>query len=198
MPAWSDLFLGFLRRELGEAPDGAAVSERYRWVSDLHARAREALRPETLRALPEHGIYACLESLSIPGCAVRMTNLGRTNDARRVAESILVLMETPGGFEAKFRAAKVPQAGVVTLTQILCAAKPMRFFVRNAAFTRAAATVIPLYPRKALEELAYDDFLDLVAELARLLEAHLAPAGLAAWAREHRYLLLYAVLTGKS
>jgi hypothetical protein len=63
--------------------------------------------------------------------------------------------------------------------------------------TRALAKVVPLYPRKALEELAYEDYLDICAELAKVLQEYLTPVGLGEWAKEHRYLLLYAMLTEK-
>jgi len=140
-------------------------------------------------------VYARLRTLSVPRCPIRITNLGRENQAAGVADALLRLLETPGEFEEKYRAAKIPQAGVVTITEILCVAKPMRFVLRNTRFTKALAKVIPFYTPRGLDELAYEDFLTLCRELARVLETALAAVGLGDWARTHRFLLLYAVLT---
>ena len=45
-----------------------------------------------------------------------MTNLGRVNQASDVVDGIRALLAEPGDFAVKYRAGKIPQAGVVTLT----------------------------------------------------------------------------------
>ncbi len=192
MKNWSDEFSRFLARSWGRTPDPDNLQQHYAWVTDLHARARELLDPQTLRGMDPPGIYARLRELSVPQCPIRVSNLGRENRAHEIVDALARLMETPGGFAEKYRAAKIPQAGVVTITELLCAAKPMRFVLRNTRFTRAAAKVIPFYSAKALKELTYADFLDLCMELARVMEDVCGQAGCGDWAREHRFLLLYA------
>lgn len=195
MTGWGDLYRGLLVRKLGAVPDGAAARERYAWVERLHGLARELLEPARLRELPAAEVYAGIKALAVPQCHIRPTNLGRENQASDVVEMLLKLLETPGDFAQKYRAAKVPQAGVVTITELLCLAKPQRFAIRNAAFTRAVAKAIPFYTRRAVEELVYEDFLDFCRELAKVQEAYFAAAGLGEWALAHRFLLLYAILT---
>jgi hypothetical protein len=192
---WSDDFLKFLQNRFGVEPKREEIETRFAWVGELHAQARELLAPENLRAIPPHEVYARLKALNVPHCPIRITNLGRVNEAEKVVESLLKLLETQGGFEEKYRAAKIGQTGVVTISEILCVYRPMRFVLRNTAFTKAAAKVVPLYTKRALDELPYNEFLDTCGELAKVTENYLQPTGLSDWARELRYLLLYAVLT---
>ena len=84
---------------------------------------------------------------------------------------------------------------MVTLTELLCVARPLRFICRNTLFTRALAKIIPLYSAKALEELPYAEFLDICREPLRIMEQ--APGVPGQWAKEYRYLLLYAAVTGQ-
>ncbi len=195
MTNWSDAFQRFLDARLGSAPERNQVTARFQWVEDLHRESRDILSLEALRQMPPPEVYARLKALSVPRCPIRLTNLGRVNDAERVKESLIRLLETPGNFAEKYKAAKFPQAGVVTLTEILCVVKPMRFILRNAMFTKELAKVVPLYTRRGLQELPYEEFLDICRELARITQQHLIPAGLADWAKTHRFLLLFAVLT---
>lgn len=194
MPDWSDAVRRFLAGRYGDPPDPDAVRERAGWVEPHHARARERLTPEALAAEPPGAVYAKLRELALPGAPVNLVKLGKANEAERIVESLRRLVETKGDLAAKMRAAKIPQAGIVTLTELLTAAKPQRFCIRNTGFTRALAQVVPLYTRRALDELAYEDFLDICRELAKATEAWLAPAGLGEWARTHRFLVLYALL----
>lgn len=195
MATWGDAFRELLVRSLGARPEADPIRARFGWIEELHRRAAALLDPEVLPALSPRELYAGLSALHLPGSAIRVTNLGRENEAEGVKDALHRLLTDQGGFAEKFRAAKIPQAGVVTLSELLTLAKPHRFVCRNTAFTRALAKVIPVYSRRALEELPYDDFLDLCRSLCELLEAHLAPAGLAEWVRQYRYLLLYAILT---
>lgn len=195
MAEWLDLFCGELTRRFGEPPDPAAVRAGCGWVEEIHARAAALLEPASLREMPPEEAYARLKAIRLPGCRLSLVKLGKANEAPQVVESLVRLLETPGDLREKFRAAKIPQAGVVTVTQLLCAAKPHRFIVRNTALTRAVARVAPFYTRRALDEMRYEEFLDLCRALAGALEGRLAPAGLGEWARRHRFLLLYAVLT---
>lgn len=193
MPDWSEMFERHLDKLLAGL-DREAFLARYGWVGEYAARAAGALSPESLAALPAHEIYATLDSLRLPKCQVRMTNLGRVNQASEVIMGIGQLLSKPGDFAQKYRAGKIPQAGIVTLTQILTLARPHRFAVRNAPFTKALAKHIPFYSARALDELGYEEFLDLCRELARVAEKKLAALGLGDWAVEHRFLLLYALL----
>ncbi len=195
---WSDDFRRFLHKQWGATPDAEALQEQYAWVTELHLKARELLAPAALRAFSPPEVYQRLLTLSVPRCPIRVANLGRENQASEIVEALVRLMETPGGFEAKFAAAKIRQTGVVTLTELLCVAKPVRFMLRNTRLTRAAARVIPLYTARGLNEIEYEDFLDLCRELARLLEETCSTVGLGDWAKTHRFLLLYAVLTGET
>lgn len=197
MGHWRDLFVDFLKERFGEVPEAGSFQERFSWVSEGHARARTLLTPETLQSMPPEEVYACLKSLAVPACPIRLTNLGKVNEAAGVVEMLVKLLTVPGNFREKYRAAKIPQTGVVTITELLSVAKPMRFVLRNAMMTRALAKVVPLYQRRELEELSYEDFMDICSELAKVLQEYLTPAGLAEWAKEHRYLLLYAVLTAE-
>lgn len=194
MPEWSGLFDRHMERTLAGV-DGDAFRRRFAWVDDLSAKAVAALDPETLAASPPADIYAALDALNVPGCAVRMTNLGRMNQAPEIVEAIIRLLAHPGDFAEKYRAGKIPQAGVVAMTEILSLARPDRFVIRNAPFTRALAKQVPFYTQKALDELGYEEFLDICRELTRVLVARLKPLGLAEWAGEKRFLLLYAVLS---
>lgn len=193
MAAWSDMFARHLDA-LFSGMDRDAFLQRYGWVGGFAETAATLLSPENLASLPPHEIYSALDSLNLPKCQVRMTNLGRVNQASEVVAGIGSLLAKPGDFAEKYRAGKIPQAGVVTLTQILCLARPHRFAIRNAPFTRALAKQIPFYSVKALDELGYEEFLDICRELARVTEEKLKPLGLKEWATEHRFLLLYALL----
>jgi hypothetical protein len=197
MPEWTELF----ERHLGALLAGLdrdAFLSRFGWVEEYSRRASELLSPERLASTPPEGVYAALDSLNVPGCAVRMTNLGRLNQAEAVVAGIRKLLETPGDFAEKYRAGKIPQAGIVALSQILCLARPDRFAIRNAAFTRALAGQVPFYTPRALDELGYEEYLDLCRELTRPLAAGLKGLGLAEWAAARRFLLLYALLTRKN
>ncbi|MDR1535899.1 MAG: hypothetical protein LBU64_12535 [Planctomycetota bacterium] len=195
MPGWAEVFDAHLRRLL-DGLDGPKFLARHGWVEDYARRAERLLSPENLAALPPGKIYAALESLRIPGCRARAADLGRANTAAEVVAAVRGLLEKPGGFEEKCRAGKIPRAGVVTLSQMLCLARPHRFAIRNAAFTRELARRLPLYTARGLDELGYEEFLDLCRELSRLVEARLKPLGLEPWAVRHRFLLLYALLAG--
>lgn len=191
--AWSDIFAGYLDKILaGTKAEGFLA--RYGWVEEYAHRAEALLSPENLASCPPHEIYAALDSLNVPQCQVRMTNLGRANQAQDVVMRIAALLSCPGEFADKYKAGKFPQAGIVTLTQILSLARPHRFVIRNAPFTRALAKQIPFYSAKALDELGYEEFMDICRELARVLEDKLKPLGLMEWATRHRFLLLYALL----
>ncbi|MDR3077918.1 MAG: hypothetical protein LBV15_04040 [Planctomycetota bacterium] len=193
MSAWLDAFAGFLDRLLAGLDAGAFLT-RYGWV-EAHAKTAERLlSPDSLAAMPPEKIYAALDSLRAPGCQVRMTNLGRVNQAAEVVAGVAALLAKPGDFAEKCRAGKIPQAGTVTLSQILCLARPHRFAIRNAPFTRALAKQTPFYTARGLDELGYEEFLDLCRELSRAVENRLEPLGLKEWASRHRFLLLYALL----
>lgn len=196
MPSWSDAFAAHLDTLLRDL-DHDAFLARYGWVEEFSKRAQEALSPESLQSRPPEAIYAALDALRVPGCHIRMTNLGRVNQAEEVVLGIAALLRAPGDFAVKYRAGKIPQAGVVTLTEILSLTRPHRFIIRNAAFTKALARRIPFYSVKALDELGYEEFLDICRELAKVTEARLKELGLAAWAAEYRFLLLYALLAVK-
>ncbi|MCD8351347.1 MAG: hypothetical protein LUC93_12130 [Planctomycetaceae bacterium] len=193
MAAWADLFDNYLKKLL-DGLDGEAVLARYGWVEEYSRMASELLSPANLSAMPPHEIYAALDALNVPKCQVRMTNLGRMNDAGEVVEGITALLAKPGDFAAKYRAGKIPQAGTVALSQILSLARPDRFAIRNTPLTRALAKQIPLYTAKALDELGYEEFLDICRELTRVMEARFKRLGLGEWANRYRFLLLYALL----
>ncbi len=194
MPEWTNLFDSHLR-SLTSGLDRAGFLQRFGWVEEMSKKALSILSPESLASTPPENIYAALDSINVPGCQVRMTNLGRVNQAADVMEGIQKLLSAPGDFAVKYRAGKIPQAGIVTLTQILSLARPHRFIIRNAAVTKALAKVVPLYNVRALGELGYEDFLDICRELGKVVEAELKPLGLTEWAKEYRFLLLYALLT---
>ncbi len=196
MANWSDLFAKHLAVILAPL-SREAVLERYGWVGEYAEKARAILAPANLKTMPAQEIYAALDRLNVPLCQIRMTNLGRMNQAEEVVAALRRLLEEPGDFAVKYRAGKIPQAGVVTLSQILCLAQPMRFAIRNAPFTRALARQIPFYNAKALDELDYEAYLDVCRELARAAEEAVKPAGLKEWAERHRFLFLYALLAVK-
>ena len=173
--------------------DAPAVAERWAWATELGARAAELLDPARLRARPPEAVYDDLRRLGVPQCPIRLANLGRVNDAERIVASLLKLLETPGGFVEKYRAAKFPQAGLVTITELLCVARPARFICRSASFTRALAKVTPFYGYAALCEMGYEEFLDVCRVLTGRLERFPSPA-VAALAARWRYLFLYAAL----
>lgn len=193
MAGWKEILDKQLEGEFAGL-DREAFLAKYGWVEEYSRKALELLSPGRLASTPPHEIYAALDSLNVPKCQVRMTNLGRMNQADEVVEAIGALLSQPGDFARKYRAGKIPQAGVVTLTQILSLARPHRFVIRNAPFTRALARRIPFYSAKALDELGYEEFLDICRELAKAVEERARPLGLAAWAADHRFLLLYAIL----
>lgn len=193
MADWTALVDAFIKNKLVDL-DREAFIKRYGWVEEYSSRAKEALGGEKLESSKPEEIYALLDSLNVPGCQVRMTNLGRMNQAREVVDGIKRLLDEPGDFAVKYRAGKIPQAGVVTLTQILSLARPHRFVIRNAPFTRALAKLVPLYSMKALNEFGYEEFLDICREITKIVETNLADLQLSEWAREKRFLLLYALL----
>lgn len=196
MADWAQEFRIHLEDSLAGL-DKEGVLARYAWVEDLSRQAQECLAPENLANAKPEDIYKRLDGLRVPGCQVRMTNLGRMNQAEEVLQAVTRLLATPGDFTAKYRAGKIPQAGVVTLTEILSLARPHRFIIRNQLFTRALARMVPLYSVRSLGEMGYEEFLDLCRELARILIERLKPLDLAAWAEERRFLLLYAVCLGE-
>jgi hypothetical protein len=193
MAAWSDLFARSLENEFAGL-DAEAFLLRYGWVEEASREAKRLLSPANLSSMPAQEIYAALDSIKLPKCQIHMTNLGRVNAAEEVLLGISALLSQPGDFAKKYRAGKIPQAGVVTLSQLLTLVQPQRFAIRNAPFTRALAKQIPFYTARALDELGYEEYLDLCRELARILEATVKKLGPGAWAVEHRFLLLYAVL----
>lgn len=193
MAEWTDALMDLVDRKTAGL-DAAGLDARWRWADDLGARAEAALEPEKLRALPPAEIYGLLRELGIPQCPIRIANLGRTNEAEHIVASLLKLLETPGGFAEKYRAAKFPQAGMATITELLCVARPRRFICRNTAFTRALAKVTPFYGYAALNEMGYEEFLDICRVLADKLGEYPVPV-LAARAKQWRFLWLYAVLT---
>jgi len=193
MGNWNDDFQNYFA---GNIPtDKCQILEQFAWVETLHQKAVLILDPTRMEEMDPTEIYHEIEELSVPECAIRVTNLGRMNQAADVVESLIRLMKTQGGFDAKYRAAKIPQAGVVTVSELLCLAKPHRFFIRNTAFTKALAKVVPFYSKRGLDELAYNDLLDIVKQLTLVQEKWFADSELGEWAKKLRYLLLYAVLT---
>lgn len=196
MASWTDLFDKYLTGLLAGL-DRESFLDSYGWVEDYAERAGVILSKQNLEAMPPHEIYAALDSLNLPHVQVRMTNLGRMNAADAVVEGIRNLLEKPGDFAAKYRAGKIPQAGVVTMTQILTLARPDRFAIRNAPMTRALAKQVPLYTARALDELGYEEYLDICREMTRVAIEHAKPFGLADWALKYRFLLLYALLVQK-
>lgn len=194
MAEWTDLFDRHLDG-LFSGLDSDAFMQRYGWVEEYAVRAAEILSSENLSSMQPQQIYAALDSLRLPHCQIRMTNLGRVNSAEEVVDGIRNLLEKPGDFSAKYRAGKIPQAGIVTLTQILTLARPDRFAIRNAPMTRAIAKQIPFYSAKALDELGYEEYLDICRELTRPLILHTKSLTPPSWTQNHRFLLLYAILT---
>ena len=195
MAAWEDLFRRELCRRFGEPVVVAEFRRRFSWVIEFHEQAARVLNPEYLQSMPAQSVYAELKALTISECPIRVTNLGRANSAQQVVDSLVRLLVTQGSFEEKYRAAKFPQAGMVTLTEILCVARPHRFICRNTAFTRELSKVVPFYTKKALDELAYAEFLDICRELVKIMKAYLEPE--IDWVDKVRYLLLYSILTEK-
>ncbi len=195
MAEWADLFKDELVCKYGERVDAPAFKQRFEWVLAFSERAKTVLAVEHLQSMAAPEVYKELKALTIPECPIRLTNLGRANSAQQVVEALVRLLATPGGFEAKYRAAKFPQAGVVTISEILCVSRPHRFICRNRAFSRALAQVVPFYSVKALEELGYSEFMDICSELVKVLLAYLEPE--ISWAAGVKYLLLYATLTEK-
>jgi hypothetical protein len=193
VPAWDDAFERILDGRLAGL-DRSGILARFGWVEEYAEKAKRLLSPESLDARPAGEIYAVLDSLNVPGCQVRMTNLGRANRAGDVVAGIAALLAKPGDFAEKFRAGKFPQAGAVALSQILCLARPHRFAIRNRPFTRALAKAVPYYTVRALDELEYEEFLDICRELFHAVEARMRNAGLGEWAAKYRFLLLYALI----
>lgn len=193
MPSWDDAFGRILDQKLAGVDRGGILA-RFGWVEEYSGKAERLLSPESLATRPAEEIYAVLDSLTVPGCQVRMTNLGRANRAEEVVAGIAALLAEPGDFAEKFRAGKIPQAGAVTLSQILCLARPHRFAIRNRPFTRALAKAVPFYTVRALDELGYEEFLDMCRELFRAVEVRMKTLGLGEWAAKYRFLFLYALL----
>ena len=195
MADWSALFQSYLEDKFGKEVDIEEFCLRFSWVEEFYERAKKILDVEYLQSMPPQDIYKELKCLTIPQCPIRMTNLGRANSAEKVVSSLVKLLTAQGGFAEKYRAAKFPQAGLVTITEILCVARPHRFICRNTAFTRALAKVVPFYTKKALDELPYQEFLDICTELVKVLLNYLGNR--IEWADEVKYLLLYSTLTEK-
>ena len=193
MGDWCKLLERELQRRFGD--DLAGIAEKCAWVPELAGRAALLLDPPRLRAMPAQEVYSALAALGVPECPIRIAHIGRVNDAERIVEALLRLLETPGDFEEKYRAAKFPQAGSVTLTELLCVARPLRFVCRNTAFTRELAKIVPLYSARALQELPYTEFLDICRELCLIMARY--PATAAPLVERYRYLLLYAAVTAK-
>lgn len=193
MSDWTALLKQELCNKLGD--NLQLIEEKCGWVPEIAEKAKVMLTPEFLSSISPEEVYNHIKELGISQCPIKLTNLGRVNDAQRVVDSLLKLLSTPGGLSEKYRAAKFPQAGIVTITELLCVARPLRFICRNTAFTREFAKIIPLYSKKALDELPYEEFLDLCRELCKILEE--APGIAGEWAKKYRYLLLYAAVTAK-
>ncbi len=193
MSKWTELMIKELVNKFGD--NFAEIEQKCAWIVPISAKAGEILNPDYLRSIQPQEVYEKIAELGISECPIKATNLGRMNNAEKIVESLIKLLETPGGFAEKYRAAKFPQAGVVTITELLCIARPLRFICRNTAFTREFAKIIPLYTKKALDELPYEEFLDLCGELCKILET--APGVVGEWARKYRFLLLYAAVTAK-
>ncbi|GHS90525.1 hypothetical protein FACS1894139_00580 [Planctomycetales bacterium] len=192
---WTDAFADLARQKFAGLT-AAEITERWAWVDNLATDAATVLEPENLRRMPPAEIYEHLRRLSFNGVPIRLTNLGRVNDAERIVEALIKLLTTPGDFAARYRAAKFPQAGLVTLTEILCAARPTRFVCRSSGFTRALAKATPLYSYAALNEMGYEEFLDLCRVLSDELVNFPDNGGVVRRrAQNYRYLWLYAVLT---
>ncbi len=195
MAEWSDLFRNELVSRFGVKVDAEMFTHKFDWVQNFHKRANDILNPEYLQSMRPEDIYKELKTLTVPQCPIRMTNLGRANSAGQIVASLIKLLTVQGGFEEKYRAAKFPQAGMVTITEILCVARPHRFICRNTAFTRALTRVVPFYSKKALDELGYTEFFDICTELVKVMLDYLGSD--IQWAAQVRYLLLYATLTEK-
>jgi len=193
MADWGDAFRQYVQARHGELPP-ADWPVRFAWVRERHEIARDILQPQTLETMPPEVIYKRLQALSLPGCPIGVTKLGKANDAPQVVDALWRLMTTPGDFAEKFRAAKIPQAGFVTVSELLGLAKPHRFVIRNTVFTRALLQVVPFYTLRGLRELDYEEFLDTCRELARVLLEFVSGGDLRQWVETHRFLLLYAVL----
>lgn len=172
------------------------ILENFSWVVEVNQSANKFLTVDALDELSPGELYENLSRLSIPGCKLRITNLGKANDAERIKESLIKLLSIQGGFEEKFRGSKFPQAGIVTVSEILCILKPHRFFIRNTAFINGLAKVVPFYGKRALSELSYNDLYDICNELAKVMGQFFSGKGLHDFATRYKFLLLYAVLTG--
>jgi hypothetical protein len=195
MADWKELAAEKIKGKTGKVSSSDDIMEKWGWVESKASFARGVLSSNHLQEVQPSKLYSELNALSFSGCKIRITNLGRENNAERIRESLLKLVSTKGGFEEKFYAAKFPQAGKVTLTELLCLYRPMRFAIRNSAFTKALAGIVPLYGKKALDELPYEEYLDICRELSKIIEDIFSAFSLCDWAKEHRFLLLYAVLT---
>lgn len=192
---WTDLFNDELIKKFGQNPDADKFQQTFLWVDELYEKALNVLNPDKLASMPPQDVYAELKELSIPQCPFRVAHFGRATDSESIVESLIKLLTVQGGLEEKYRAAKFPQAGVVTITEILCIARPTRFICRNAAFTKALAKIVPLYSKKALDELPYREYLDICREMIRVVEEYIPEKK--EWIDSRRYLLLYAILTSK-
>lgn len=166
---------------------------RFGWVEKLATAATEILSPEKLSAMSPADIYQALSALSIPQCPLRLAHLGRANSAETIIQALINLGETAGGFAEKYRAAKFPQAGMATITELLCALRPHRFIARNTAFTRALSNVTPFYDYRALVIMEYEEFLDLCRVLCDILANHQHQT-IREYAKKYRYLWLYALI----
>lgn len=193
MADWTEAVMKFTAAKIADL-SAEDITARWGWVDMLGEKAAQLLTPERLKSIDPVTIYDDLRQLGIAQCPIRLANLGRVNDAGRIVEALRKLLETPGGFAEKYRAAKFPQAGMVTITEILCVARPARFICRNTAFTRALAKVTPFYGYAALNEMNYEEFLDICRVLTDKLEEFPSPE-IARRTKQWRFLWLYALLT---
>ncbi|MHC4870336.1 MAG: hypothetical protein ACYTFY_00660 [Planctomycetota bacterium] len=194
MSEWSGIFKQYLNKKFAEKNSEYILSD-YSWIKDIHEKAIALFNSEKLASIEPAELYKSLSELSIPQCRIKVVNLGKANDAARIIASLKALFSIQGDFEKKFKESKFPQAGIVTVSEILCVTKPIRFFIRNTAFTKGLAEVVPFYSAKAVRELSYNDLFDICNELAKVMIGFFNEKGLAEFAAEYKFLLLYAVLT---
>ncbi len=193
MKKWSDDFNCYLEKKL-DVLDKNSLLDKFSWVEDVYNRANCLLSPKALNSISPNELYAGLVALSVPGFKIKVTNLGRENNVERIRESLITLITEQGDFEQKYRASKFPQAGRVTVSELLGITKPIRFYFKNAAFTRGLAQVVPFYTKKAIDELSYDDLYDICNELSRIMIEFFTNKGCGDFARKYKFLLLYALL----
>ena len=195
MKKWSELFLKYL---IHHFPSPTVLRERFHYVETIVQHAAQLFNHDSFFSMPPEKIYEKLNSIQLPECSIRMTNLGRMNEAGHIVEKLYTLVSTAGDFETRMNAAKFPQAGVVTLSAILCVARPRLFILRNTPLTKALSKVVPFYSARALTELGYSEFLDICNELSNVLEEWANLPDIVTWIRSHRFTLLYCILVNPS